>query len=162
MRPDPEGIAPMARIAPETVVKNLDHRVTQVEQILPTLATKEDVRTTVAEAVAPLATREEMHNAIAEAVAPLATREDMHSAIAEAVAPLATREEAREEGRVTRRHFDVVAERLEGHIRLLAEGQSALRQELGDLRAELKADIAHLDQRLMRVEARMSPSSSPA
>ena len=64
------------------------------------------------------------------------------------------REALREDGMRTRQHFDVVAERLEGHIRLLAEGQVALREQVGDLRTELKGDIARLDRRLMRVEVR--------
>lgn len=139
----------------ESVVTNLDHRVMRIEQILPTLTTKEDLRA----AVAPLPTRDEMHEAIdsatAKAVAPLATREEMHqaidSAISKAVAPLATREEMREEGERTRRHFDVVAESLRGGIRLLAEGQVALQERVEDLRTDLKGDIAKLDRRVMRL-----------
>jgi len=64
-------------------------------EVLATLAAKGDL--------APLATREEMRDAIAAAIAPLATREEMYAAI-------------REEGERTRRHFDVVAERLESSI----------------------------------------------
>ena len=149
---------------------HLDRRLTAVEQILPTLATKEDLRAAIDNAVAPLATREEMHSAIAKAVAPLATREEMRSAIAEAVAPLATRGELgavhgelratrdelyralRDEGEQTRRHFDVVAESLHDDIRLLAEGQVALHQRIDDVRIELKSDIANLDRRVMRLE----------
>lgn len=163
----------MDRPEMESVVTNLDHRVARIEQILPTLATKEDLRaavaplptreevhqaidSAVAKAVAPLATREEMHQAIdssiAKAVAPLATREEMHQAISNAIAPLATREEMREEGERTRRHFDVVAESLRGDIRLLAEGQVALQERVEDLRTDLKGDIAKLDRRVMRLE----------
>jgi alkylhydroperoxidase/carboxymuconolactone decarboxylase family protein YurZ len=163
----------------EAVVKNLDRRVTGIEQILPTLATKEDLRaavaplatreemrsaidTAIAKAVAPLATLDEMHNAIntaiAKAVAPLATREEMHNAIntaiAKAVAPLATREEmfqaVREEGQQTRRHFDVVAESLRGDIRLVAEGHAGLQQRVD---TEVKAADATLDRRATRLEA---------
>jgi len=53
----------------------------------------------------------------------------------------------------TRRHFDVVAERLEGHIHLIAEGQVRLQERFEDLRTDLKADIAQLDRRVMRLEA---------
>jgi len=54
------------------------------------------------------------------------TREELNAAIA----PLATREELRaairEDGERTRRHFDVVAERLESKIRVIAEGYARL------------------------------------
>lgn len=45
----------MGQAEMEKVIKNLDHRVKRIEQILPTLATREDLR----EAIAPLATRDE-------------------------------------------------------------------------------------------------------
>ena len=101
--------------------------------VLSTLATKADL--------APLATREEMHAAIAAAVAPLATREEM-------------RAEIREEGERTRRYFDVVAERLESSINLIAEGHEHLDAKIDAVRDELKADVAALDRRVTRLEAR--------
>ena len=113
-------------------MRNLTGRVVRIEQILPTLATKEDLAATVA----PLATRAEMHDAIRAAVEPLATRVEMH-----------------EEGERTRRHFDAVTERLESQIRLLAEGCSALREQLNAFRVDVKADFAAVNRRLMRLEA---------
>jgi hypothetical protein len=109
----------------EEVVRNVDMRLTRVEQILPTLATKAELQ----EAIAPLATRVELREVRSE-----------------------LREEMRREGERTRRHFDVVAERLEGHIRLIAEGQVLLQERFEDLRTDLKADIAQLDRRVMRLE----------
>ncbi|MEQ1573737.1 MAG: hypothetical protein ABL993_05770 [Vicinamibacterales bacterium] len=50
----------MPRLDTNMQIKNLDHRVSTIEQILPTLATKDDLQN----AVAPLATREEMRTAI--------------------------------------------------------------------------------------------------
>jgi hypothetical protein len=132
----------------DEAVRNIDRRLTHVEQILPTLATKAEL----GEAIAALATKAELREAIAEAVAPLATKAELHEAIAVAIAPLATKAELYEEGERTRRHFDVVAERLEGQIHLIAEGQMALHEEVRDLRTELKADIAQLDRRVMRLE----------
>jgi hypothetical protein len=123
----------------EEVVRNVDLRLTRVEQILPTLATKVELQ----EAIAPLATKVELQVAIGEAVAPLATKVELQE----------LREEMRHEGKRTRRHFDVVAERLEGHIRLIAEGQVLLQERFEDLRTDLKADIAQLDRRVMRLEA---------
>ena len=120
----------------ERVVKNLTDRVVRIEQILPTLATKYDL----AAAVRPLATRAEMHEAIKAAVEPLATRAEMYTATSE-------------EGERTRHHFDAVAERLETHIRLIAEGHIALQEQMTAFRTEVKAGIAGLDRRLMRLEA---------
>ncbi len=138
----------------EQVVRNINERLGRVEQILPTLATKAELH----DAVAPLATKVELREAIAEAVAPLATKVELREAIAEAVAPLATkvelREAIREEGERTRQHFDVVAERLEGQIRLIAEGHVALGERIDDVRTELKTDIKQLDRRVTRLEAR--------
>ena len=107
----------------EEAVENLNRRVDRIEQILPTLATKDDLQ----KAIAPLATKEELRRAIA----PLATKEELRRAIA----PLATKEEVRAEGERTRAHFDAVAERLEEQIRLLAEGLLSLEQRLTRLEA---------------------------
>jgi hypothetical protein len=84
----------------ETTLQNVERRTERIEHFLPTLATKEELR----ETVAGLATKEELR---------------------EAVARLATKEELREEGERTRRHFDVVAERMRDDIRLVAEGHLA-------------------------------------
>lgn len=108
----------------EQVVRNVNDRVERIEQILPTLATKEDLKA-------------------------YATKDDLRRA----VEPLATRDELREEGERTRGHFDAVAERLEGHIQLIAEGQVALQEQLTDFKQEMRSDIAGLDRRLMRLEA---------
>ena len=56
----------------EQVVKNVDHRLARVEQFLPSLATKADLR----EAIAPLATKAELR----EAIAPLATKAELREA----------------------------------------------------------------------------------
>lgn len=90
-------------------LENLDRRLANVEQILPTLATKEELR----EAVAPLATREELRAAIA----PLATKEELRAA----VASLATKEDVRAVEDRLRRHMDVVGEGLRSDVQLLAE-----------------------------------------
>jgi hypothetical protein len=108
----------------ETRIKNIDQRTQRIEQILPTLATKDELH----EAVAKLATKDE-------------------------VAKLATKEELLEEGRRTRAHFDVVAEQLRSHIAVIAEGHETLGARVDALGAELKADIAAHDKRLTRLEA---------
>ena len=92
-----------------THLENLDRRLAKVEQILPTLATKDELRT--------LATKEELR----AATAPLATREELQ----DAVAPLATKEELRreirEEGETSRRYMKVLIEHQDTKIELLAE-----------------------------------------
>lgn len=103
----------------EQVVRNVDARLGRVEQILPALATKVELR----------------------------------EAIAAAITPLATKAELREEGERTRRHFDVVAERLEGQIRLIAEGLLALRERMESRFTEVTTEIGRLDRRGMRLEA---------
>ena len=130
----------------EEVLQNLDRRITRIEQILPTLATRDELRSAIQEAVAPLATKEELR----EAVAGLATKEELR----EAVAGLATKEEVRAEGELTRAHFNAVAERLEEQIRLVAEGLLALTRQFEEFKAETNARFAEMDRRLVRLEAR--------
>ena len=127
-----EGNGEMERVPLDDVVRNIDRRLTRVEQILPTLTTK----TELANAVAQLATKAEL----AAAIAPLATKVELTEAV-------------REEGERTRRYFDVVAERLEGHIQLLAEGQVALRERMDEQFAGVRGDIGQLDRRVTRLEA---------
>ena len=123
------------------LLQNLDRRLERVEQKLPTLVTKDELQAVVAR----LATRAELEAAIA----PLATRAELEAAIA----PLATRAEVREEGERTRRHFDIVAERLRDDIRLIAEAQVA---------ADAKIDRHHrehlqLAQRVTTLEMQHRP-----
>lgn len=136
----------------EHVIRSIDRRLERVEQILPTFATKAELREATADATAPLATKTELREAIADATAPLATKAELREAIADAIAPLATRAELHEETERTRRHFDVVAERVEGHIRVIAEGQVALQENMTAQFSEVRTDIAQLDRRVMRLE----------
>ena len=126
-------------------LENLDRRLTRVEQILPTLATRDESHAALATAVAALATKEDLRFAIAPlatkeelrlAIAPLATKEELRLAVAPlatkeelrlAIAPLATKEELREEGERSRRHMDIVGEALRSDIQLLAEHLAAVR-----------------------------------
>jgi hypothetical protein len=130
----------------EEVLRDLDRRVGRIEQILPTLVTKDDLQ----KAIAPLATKEELRNAVAG----LATKEELRNA----VAGLATKEEVRAEGERTRAHFDAVAERLEEQIRLLAEGLLSLTRQFEEFKAETNARFAEMDRRLARLEARYAES----
>ncbi len=162
----------MDRRTMEEVLKNLDRRVARIEQILPTLATRDELRKEVArlatkeelrKAIEPLATKEELRKAIEplatkeelrKAIEPLATKEELR----EAVAGLATKEEVRAEGERTRAHFNAVAERLEEQIRLIAEGLLALTRQFEEFKAETNAKFAEMDQRLIRLEGRFAGS----
>ena len=142
----------MPKPATDRLLESFDHRLSNVEQFLPTLATKDELQA----AIAPLATKEELRAAIA----PLATREELHAAIAAAVAPLPTRDEmhqvVRAEGEVTRRHFDVVAESLRADIRLIAEGHLSLAHRMDTSDGDTKRAITGLDRRVLRLETERS------
>ena len=86
-----------------THFENIDRRLDRIEQVLPTLATKEDL------GIARLATEEDL----GVAIAPLASKEELRIAIA----PLATKDELH----ALRRHMDVLFETLRADIQLLAE-----------------------------------------
>ena len=87
----------------------LEGRVDRIEQILPTLATKDDLRA----AIEPLATKAELRAAIA----PLATKAELRAAIAESEQRMRT-------------HFDMVAEGLRDDIRLVAEAVATLSERV--------------------------------
>ena len=92
-----------------THLENLDRRLARVEQILPTLATNEELRLTVAGAVAPLATKEELTAMSAE-----------------------LRQEIRGEGKESRRYMDILSEDTRGDIRILAGHLSVVMSRLAD------------------------------
>ena len=120
----------MNRESMEDLLRSLDQRVGRIEQVLPTLATKDEIRN--------LATKDEIRN--------LATRDEL--------ARFATKEDMLAEGARTRAHFDAVAERLESQIRMLAEGLMSLDRRFEDFRSETRANFAAVDRRLLRLEAR--------
>lgn len=126
--------------ADRELLQNLDRRVTQVEQILPSLSTRAETR-----------------EATRDAVAPLPTREEMHAAIATAVAPLATREEMREEGERTRRYMEVLTERLSDDIHPVAEGVMALDKRDARQHAETVRRFDAVEARVACLEAGRRP-----
>jgi hypothetical protein len=172
----------MAQRTREHGGKNIEGRMTSVEQILPTLATKadleaarEDLRADIQAGVAPLASKAELQAAVAllatkaeleAAVARLATKAELEAAVAllatkaelqAAIAPLATRDEVkaeiREEGVRTRRHFDVVAESMRADIRITLEGLVAMQARCDTRHQETTGILTGHDRRLTRVEA---------
>ena len=89
----------------EQRLENVERQVDRIDQILPALATREDLK------------RE---------IAPLATKAELRAAIA----PLATKVELREVEQRLRTHFDVVTESLRDDIRLVAEAVTALSERV--------------------------------
>ena len=100
-----------------THLENLDRRLARIEQILPTLATKEELKT--------LATKEELKTlATKEELKTLATKEELRAA----VALLATKDDIRD----LRRYMDMLSEDQRGDIRLLAEHLAVVMSRLPD------------------------------
>ncbi len=99
----------MSTVEMEQRLENVERRVDRIEQILPTLATRDDLKA----AIAPLATKAELRAAIA----PLATKAELRAAIAESEQRMRT-------------HFDVVAEGLRDDIRLVAEAVATLSEHV--------------------------------
>ncbi len=54
----------------------------------------------------------------------------------------------------TRRHFDVVADRLTDKIQLVGEGVIGVDQKLDRFRGEVAEEFQRVDRRLLRLEAR--------
>src|SRR5258708_3879890 len=106
----------------ETRIKNIDERTTRIEQILPTLATKEDFKV--------FATKEDLKA--------FPTRDEVMAIV-------------RAEGERTRLHFDVVAEAMKGDITRIAEGHAVVDARVDGVRAELKTDSAEHERRITKL-----------
>jgi hypothetical protein len=55
----------------------------------------------------------------------------------------------------TRRHFDVVADRMMDKIQLVGEGVLGVDQKLDRFRGEVAEEFCKVDRRLLRLEARV-------
>jgi len=106
-----EEMRPMDTAMIDAHLENIDRRLTNLERILPTLATKEELKA--------LATKEELRLAIE----PLATKEELRLAIE----PLATKTELREEGERVRQHVTMLIEHQDDKIQRLIDYVQSLR-----------------------------------
>src|SRR5262245_30046721 len=102
-------------------IKNIDERTTRIEQILPTLATKHDLKAFAAKDA--FATKDDLKAfATKDDLKAFATKDDLRA--------YPTREEVRaivrEDGELTRKQFNAVAERIEERVKVIAEGHDAL------------------------------------
>lgn len=119
----------MEPAAMEQLIKNIDERLARVEQKLPTLATKDDLKAFV--------TKEDAKAFV--------TKEDAKG--------FATKEDMRLEGERTRRHFDMVAEAMGVDLKVVAEGHGTLESRIADIQRRYSG-IEHWRERLdMRVQA---------
>jgi hypothetical protein len=129
----------------ETLIRNVDartrrieERTTRIEQILPTLVTKEDAKAFL--------TKED-----AQA---FATKDDLKQ--------FATKDDVREDGERTRRHFDAIAEQWRADIALIAEGHKATRVYVDGQLAETRATLESHDTRIMKLETTsLNPGGKP-
>jgi hypothetical protein len=126
----------------ETRIKNIDERTTRIEQILPTLATKDDLKGfPTKDDLKGFPTKDDAKGfATKEDLKAYPTRDEMTAAI-------------REEGTLTRAHFDAVAEDLKDSIKVVAEGHKSLGTKIDKLSAESRKELAAHDRRIMKLEA---------
>jgi hypothetical protein len=127
----------------EARIRNIDERTQRIEQILPTLATKDDLSHFPSkDDPMGFATKDDLTAfATKDDLTVFATKDDLKAfATKDDLKAFPTREEVetaiKQEGERTRQHFNAVAERIEDSVRLIAEGH------------------VELDKRLTRVEKR--------
>jgi hypothetical protein len=144
----------------EARVKNIDERTKRIEQILPTLATKDDVRGfATKEDLQAFATKEDLQAfATKEDLQAFATKEDLQAfATKEDLKAHPTRDEMttaiREEGQLTRARFDAVAERIEQSVKVIAEGHEATKARVESRLSEFHGELSAHDRRIMKLEA---------
>jgi hypothetical protein len=142
-----------------THLRNLDRRLARLDQILPSLATKEDLPSLATkEDLRSLATKEDLRSlatkgdlrslatkedlrllatkeelrllASKEELRSLATKEELRLGLAEQSAEL--RREIRDEGEQSRRYMDLLIEGQRGDIQLLAEHLSVVMSKMTD------------------------------
>jgi uncharacterized protein YicC (UPF0701 family) len=161
----------------ETRIKNIDERTTRIEQILPRLATKEDLQgSATKQDLQGFATKQDLQGfatkqdlqgfATKQDLQGFATKQDLQGfatkqdlqpfATKQDLQPFATKDDVREEGERTRRHFDVVAEAMKEEIGRIAEGHAVVNARVDGVRAEHKADIAGHERRITKLEAAAS------
>ena len=118
-------------------LENIDRRLTNLERILPTLVTKDELKALATKeelrlAIEPLATKDELRLAIEPlatkeelrlAIEPLATKEELRLAIE----PLATKGELREGFERVRQHLTILIEHQGDKIQLLIDHVQSLR-----------------------------------
>ena len=120
----------------EAALHKLDERFDRIEQILPTLLTKDES--------ARFATKDDF--------AGFATKDDL-AGFATTVDLQDLRGEVRAEAEATRRHFDAVAEDFMSQVKLVSEGHQLIAERSERELEGVRADVRAIDRRVMRLEA---------
>lgn len=114
------------------------------------VAVRRDLRAEIAASAE--ATRTELRAEITASAE--ATRSELRSEIAASKAEL--REEISRSAAETRRHFDVVMERVVSRVQLVAEGVAMVDQKVDRLRGDMVEGFERVDRRLLRLEVRVT------
>ena len=115
-------------------LKNLDHRLTRVEQILPTLATKQDLGVfSTKDDLNAFATKDDLKAfATKDDLKAFATKDDLNAfATKEDLNAFATKEDLRSGLDRLRLDVQILLEHQDGKIQLLAEHLLAIKTKLG-------------------------------
>ena len=156
----------MDQIEIEALVKNIDGRTKRIEQILPTLATKDDLKPfATKDDLKPFATKDDLKAfptkddlkafATKDDLKPFVTKYDAKRfATKDDLKPFATKDDVREEGERTRRHFDMVASAMKAEIAVIAEGHKATKEHVEEQLAETGARLRSHDKRIMKLESK--------
>ena len=124
--------------------KNLDVRVNTIEQILPTLATRQDLR----DEVAKLATKAELRDEVAK----LATKDDLRlttDALQLEMATLATRDDLNVGLEDAKRYTLLLIQATRGEIRQIRQ-EMATKEDLQRLEMAMKRDLRQLQRTLSK------------
>lgn len=145
------------------ILKDLEVRVTALEQKLPTLLTRDEFEI----AISRLATKADLERFATKAdLERFATKADLEQMRIDTKADLeqmrittkaelermATKSDLAE----TYQRFQILVEALRDEIRVIAEAQAVAAVKFDNFSAVVLAEFARVDQRLMRLEARRS------
>lgn len=139
----------MDQLEIEGLIKDLNTRTKRIEQILPSLATREDLAD-LRNDVKAGATKDDLKAcATKDDLKACATKDDIKS--------FPTRDEVRtmlqEEGKRTRGHFDVVAEGLKESIKVIADGHRALDSRMTKVSRDIRSVLDNHERRITKLEA---------
>ena len=130
----------MDQLEIEGLIKDLNTRTKRIEQILPSLATREDLAD-LRNDVKAGATKDDLKAC--------ATKDDLKA--------FPTRDEVQtmlqEEGKRTRGHFDVVAEGLKESIKVIADGHRALDSRMTKVSRDIRSVLDNHERRITTLEA---------
>jgi exonuclease VII large subunit len=140
------------------VVRNIDRRLERVEQILPTLPTREELDRKLDEKIATLVTREEFEQKLDAKVAQLVTKEEFDRKLDEKLALLVTREELDQKFDEKLRPLNARIDRLDQRITEEAERSRTYTQIHYE---SLKGDIQLLADGVVKVQLTLDRMVSP-